>query len=130
MEDKKEVQYDKPTSQLDLEQRQAEGYVPPSQLVQAGEPGDTPFDNGGFIGVDPVYQNAANETERPLRQTEGPEAQVISDAGHDKNVAEFDDESPLPIVDEEDSTKSEAPAKPTPSPQTAKKTASSSSTSS
>lgn len=102
MEDKKqEPQYEKPTSTLDLERRQAEDYVPPSQLVQAGEPGDTPFDRGGFIGVDPAYQNAANETEQPMRQTEGAEAELISAAGQDENLPDFDGESPLPQVDPE-----------------------------
>jgi hypothetical protein len=100
-EEKKEAQYEKPTSQLDLEARQAEGYVPPSQLVQPNDPGVTPFDRGGYVGVDPVYQNAANETERPIRADEGAEAEVFKQAGHEKNVAKFDDESPLPIVDPE-----------------------------
>jgi hypothetical protein len=61
----------------------------------------TPYDRGGYIGVDPVYQNAANETEQPMRQEEGAEAEVIKQAGHEKNVGKFDDESPLVQVDPE-----------------------------
>ena|SRR5690349_15437782 len=101
MAEETKATYEKPTSQLDLEARQADGYVPPSQLTTPNEPGVTPYDRGGYVGVDPVYQNAANETERPMRAEDGPEAKLFSDAGHDENVAEFDDESPLPIVDPE-----------------------------
>ncbi len=96
----KEAVYEKPTSQLDLEARRADDYESPLKVAATGEPGDTPFDNAGYIGVDPVYQNAANETERPMRQTEGVEADVIKDAGHEHNTGTFDDESPIPTPDE------------------------------
>lgn len=124
----KEAVYEKPTSQLDLEARQADDYESPLRVAATGEPGDTPFDNAGYIGVDPVYQNAANETERPMRQTEGPEAQVIKDAGHEHNTGTFDDESPVPTADErpekedksdEEDENTESATPPTPSTPTA-----------
>lgn len=141
MEDKKQSEpvYEKSTAQLDAEMRRADDYVPPSQLISANEPGDTPLDNAGYIGVDPVYQNAANETEQPMRQTEGVEADIVSDAGHDKNTGTFDGESPVPEADEYDDDEKEEEKKdeqksddsssstppPAPSAPTAKKAASS-----
>jgi len=133
----KEAVFEKSTAQLDLEARQADDYESPLKVAATGEPGDTPFDNAGYIGVDPVYQNAANETERPLRQTEGPEAQIIKDAGHEHNTGTFDDESPIPEPDEKPEKKdeeekdenAESATPPTPSTPTApaaKKAASSS----
>lgn len=63
-------QYSKPTSQVDLEERSKDDYVPPAQLVQGTDPelASTPF-----VGVDPVYQNYANDTEKPLRAEKGAE---------------------------------------------------------
>lgn len=68
--------YTKPTSQLDLEARQAKDFVNPSVLVKGvdGEPSDN-----GFIGVDPVYQNYANETDRPLLAEGGAESKLEKD---------------------------------------------------
>lgn len=65
--------YDKPTSQVDLEARQQEDYVPPTQLQPGVDP--SPSDTG-YVGVDPIYQNFANETEKPYAAEGGPEAVV------------------------------------------------------
>ena len=65
--------YTKPTSQLDLEERQAKDYRNPSELIKGEDIG--PSDNG-FIGVDPVYQNFANETDKPLVGEKGAEAEI------------------------------------------------------
>lgn len=91
-EKKEKAQYEAPTSQQDLAERQKEGWEPGTVV-----PGDTsvsPLDNGGFVGVDPIYQNAANKTDEPMRTTEGPEA-VLFDALYDDEDDE-DDEPPAP----------------------------------
>ena len=65
--------YEKPTSQIDLEARQSKDYVPSAVLVQGNDA--EPSDNG-YIGVDPIYQTFANETERPFLSEKGPESKV------------------------------------------------------
>ena len=67
-------QYSKPTSQVDLEERQKKDYVPPAVLTQ-GE--DQPVSENGYIGVDPIYQNFANETEAPFAVEKGPEKEIF-----------------------------------------------------
>ena len=64
------AQYSKPTSQVDLEERTKDDYVVPAQLVQGTDP--VPAETG-FVGVDPIYQNYANDTEKPLRAEKGAE---------------------------------------------------------
>jgi hypothetical protein len=80
-----EAQYAPPASQVDLERRQA---------IERGESPDedTPGRDfrvegnevSGYYGVDPAYATYANETEAPLRTTEGPEAQVEKRAYSEK----------------------------------------------
>lgn len=65
--------YEKPASQLDLEARQKKDYVSPSVLTQGVD--REPSENG-YVNVDPVYQNYANETERPYLAEKGAEAEV------------------------------------------------------
>lgn len=65
--------YEKPSSQLDLEARQKKGYKPSSVLIQGEDP---QVSDNGYIGVDEVYQNYANDTEAPLRAEDGPEAKI------------------------------------------------------
>ena len=65
--------YTKPTDQLALEARQKSDFVDPG-LIKVGEyPG--PSDNG-FVGVDPIYQNFANETEKPHAAEDGIQKKV------------------------------------------------------
>lgn len=68
-------QYSKPTSQVDLEERMKDDYVVPSRLVQGTDPekAETPY-----VGVDPIYQNYANETEKPLLSEKGAESKLES----------------------------------------------------
>jgi hypothetical protein len=74
----------KPTSQLDLERRLGED--PPNTLFKTVNPVEstlTADDNtseltGGddgdlYVGTDPIYQNHANDTEKPLQAEEGPD---------------------------------------------------------
>lgn len=68
-----EPNYEKPTSLVDLEERQEDDYVPPAQLVQGSDPEPS---KTGFVGVDSVYQNFANDTEAPMKSEEGAEAKV------------------------------------------------------
>lgn len=68
-----EPNYTKPSSQIDLETRQAEDYEVPTKLIQGTDP--KPSENG-FIGTDPIYQNYANETEKPFLSDGGAEAEI------------------------------------------------------
>lgn len=82
--------YSKPTSQLDLEERQSKDYVVPGQINLGTDP--QPSDSG-FVGVDPVYQNFANDTEKPFKAEKGPEAKAeevlyADDVDFDKGAAE------------------------------------------
>lgn len=73
--------YTKPTSQLDLEARQSEDYVPPTVL---GRDVDPQKSENGYVGVDPIYQNFANDTEAPYAAEEGPESVVEENYYHDE----------------------------------------------
>lgn len=81
--------YEKPASQVDLEERQKKNYVPPSVLNKGVDP--QPSSNG-FVGVDPIYQNFANSTEAPIKQGKSsPESKVIAAAGVLANDADYGD---------------------------------------
>jgi hypothetical protein len=71
-----EANYTKPASQVDLEERNSEGYVPPSQL-QTGTDGE-PSKNG-YIALDPIYQNYSNSTEAPHRAEDSVEQDLIDE---------------------------------------------------
>lgn len=65
--------YTKPTSQLDYEERTKKDYTPPGVLGKGVDP--APSDTG-FVNVDPIYQNFANETEKPLAAEKGVEKKL------------------------------------------------------
>lgn len=67
--------YSKPTSQLDLEARQKADYVPPGVVKKSEDQG---LSDNGYIGVDPIYQNHANDTEAPIQSEKGPEAKIFN----------------------------------------------------
>lgn len=90
--EKAKAEYSRPTSQEDLETRLKDDYVPSSQL--AGSTDVSPLDRGGFVGVDPVYQNAANEIDRPMQAKDGPEAELMRRAGQEGNVWKGDEAVP------------------------------------
>lgn len=79
-------QYSKPTSQVDLEERSKDDYVPPAQLIQGTDP--QPAETS-FVGVDPIYQNYANDTEKPMRAEEGAEKKFEDLAYADEVDADF-----------------------------------------
>jgi hypothetical protein len=66
--------YEKPTSQVDLERRLKDDYVSPSVLGQAVDP--VLESENGYVGVDPIYQNFANETEKPYASEKGVEKKL------------------------------------------------------
>lgn len=69
----KEKQVTKPSAaQEDLERRQADDYVPDA-AVKTVTVNPNPFGNEAYAGVDPIYQNHANDTEKPLAAQDGPE---------------------------------------------------------
>lgn len=69
----KEANYEKPTVLLDLEARQEAGWQP-ATVKKVGQ--DAEVSKDGFIGVDQIYRNFANETEAPMTGDEGAEAKV------------------------------------------------------
>ncbi|HWI68183.1 MAG TPA: hypothetical protein VNS88_07360 [Nitrospiraceae bacterium] len=70
-QEKEEVVYTKPTSQVDMEARLGDDSPPP--VFNEGSNPD-PFNEDGFVGVSPEYANAANETDEPLEAEEGPDS--------------------------------------------------------
>ena len=75
---KEEAQYAPPASQVDLAERLESGNASHRVLSTADiavqEP--RPEDVEGYVNVDPIYQNYANETEKPLQGDGGPEGQL------------------------------------------------------
>ncbi|SRR6266540_328473 len=59
---KEKAEYSKPTSQLDLEARQADDYVVPAQVGPAVDP---QLSDNGYVGVDKIYQNSASHVDAP-----------------------------------------------------------------
>ena len=82
------VTFTKPTSQLDLEARQAKDYKP-SNIIAGTNP---EVDDSGYVGVDVMYQNAANETDEPQAATEGPEA--VAEEAYVKSVQAVGKQAP------------------------------------
>jgi len=81
MATKPKVEYTKPTSQLDLEARlsaEDEGMKP---LFPTQNPTGEPTEDG-YLGTDAVYQNYANDTEKPLAAEEGAD-QLAEEAAED-----------------------------------------------
>ena len=90
MADKDKVEVDnRPTSQKDLEARLERDHLPEGVLVdntaddvRNPEVVNAPYateehDTSGYLGVSPEYMQYANETDRPLTATEGPEAEAL-----------------------------------------------------
>lgn len=100
------ARYSKPASQVDLEERQKSKNESSLRLVRAS---DAPLSDNGYVGVDTVYQNAANDTERP-RQAKGPEAKVFSEFLAD------DAEYPALDADADDDEEEDAQTPNTPPP--------------
>lgn len=73
-----EVVYTKPTSQLDLERRLANDNESSLAVVQAVNNGN-PFgvEEEAYVNVDPIYQNYADDTHKPLEAEEGPEKDAL-----------------------------------------------------
>lgn len=70
-----EVEYTQSTAQRDLEERLARGNkVEP--IRQGVNPSDQLDEDSAYVGVDPIYQNYASDTEKPYASEEGPEAEA------------------------------------------------------
>lgn len=130
-----DAKYTKPASQVDLEERQKKGnqsarVLPSAPQFEGGKddgrarqmtvPGN---DTDGYIGVDPVYQNYANETEAPIEADESAESKVADEYADQAEVAQLS--QPVAKVerdeeneeDEEDEEPQGSPTPPTPSTQ-------------
>lgn len=90
MADNDKVEVDnRPTSQKDLEARLERDHLPEGVLVdntsddvRNPEVVNAPYateehDTSGYLGVSPEYMQYANETDKPLTATEGPEAEAL-----------------------------------------------------
>lgn len=88
MANKKKAEYSKPTSQVDLEERLANGNES-SRILSTSDKASQQEDDGkarimtvegneldSYFGVDPIYQNYANETDAPYPAESGPEAEL------------------------------------------------------
>lgn len=60
-----------PTFQQDLERRLDDDYVPDSDRGDTVTVNPNPFGTEEYAGTDPIYQNHANETEKPLASKKG-----------------------------------------------------------
>jgi hypothetical protein len=115
---KEKVEYSKPTSQVDLEnrlkadaeetspppRRKGEDYDAPTsfELQGAVNPSGEPTDEG-YIGTDVIYQNYAEDTHKPLQADGGPD-QLAEEAfaaafgdGEDRNPP-ADQSEPEPVT--------------------------------
>lgn len=84
-------QYSKPNSQLDLERRLENGNA--SDRLLSTAPGEKPSaddaagrsyavegnDLTGYVGVDPIYQTYANDTEGPYEADDSAEKQILEE---------------------------------------------------
>lgn len=90
-DDKKEAQYAPPNSQLDLEARQERGNASDKVLSTSDEAAERAADaeveegrdfrvegndTSAYVNTDPVYQNYASDTEKPLGAEDGPEKKL------------------------------------------------------
>jgi hypothetical protein len=66
----------KPTSQVDLETRLEDGYKPDSDVSDRRVVNPNPFGAEDYASTDPIYQNHANDTEKPYRAEEGADKQA------------------------------------------------------
>lgn len=80
-----DASFAKPTSQLDLEERLARGNEVEPILVAINPNQQGLDDVEGYVGTDPIYQNYANETEKPYAAEGGAEAEA--EALHDFAVS-------------------------------------------
>ena len=66
---KKDVKFEKPRSQVVAEALAKQD--PPEKLHTFVDPKDSDTIKDGFVGVDPIYQNAANEFDEPIAAKSG-----------------------------------------------------------
>lgn len=124
MTDKK-ANYTKSTEQLDLERRMAEDFESPKKIVEGEVPNQ--LQEGGFVNVDPIYQNYANEADAPLHAEEGVYADM-DDQMFGKDEAKKVRENQKASASSEDDEDEEEDDKSTTKPTTKSTPASSSST--
>lgn len=72
----------------------------PTELYTTVNPDESPLDADGFIGVDPIYQNAANKVDVPLAADEDGEAKAKEAEGSTGGDEPKDDGSKAPKTPE------------------------------
>lgn len=131
----KKPEYTQPRTQTDLEARLAD--EPPAASVVVNP---NPFGDEAYAGTDPIYQNYANDTEKPLRAAKGVEkkaedqireahkfaddADVVDDHGLGGKAARANvassatvEPEPEPAPEEPDTSGGGNPSVPPPAPQ-------------
>lgn len=103
----------KSTQQLDLEARADDDYVSPLARAKTVGPNESLVSEDGFVGVDPIYQNYANDTEAPYQSDEGVEKDLEDRA---MNAAEEDTKQSEELQAQADEVQSEAPKQTEPEP--------------
>lgn len=88
-EERVEVEYIKPASQLDLEARLENGNEAPgrTQTVNPNALGEE-----DYVGTDPIYQNHATDVDMPIASEEGVDAKAEELFAADHDLADVDDE--------------------------------------
>lgn len=89
---KAKANYTKPASQLDLEARQESGNASPLRMTDAPSRVNEPVREDGvrdfrvegndvsnYVAVDPIYQNYADDTSKPIAAKSGAEAKVFAE---------------------------------------------------
>lgn len=85
----------KSTAQRDMEYRMSEGYVSDSVVGNAVVVNPNPFGNEAYAGTDPIYQNYANEQNKPLKAEEGVEKKLEDQV---RKLYETDDDNEDEVV--------------------------------
>jgi hypothetical protein len=64
------------TAQQDMERRLADDYKPDADITNRQMVNPNPFGEEDYAGTDPIYQNHATDSSKPLRAKKGPEKKL------------------------------------------------------
>lgn len=96
-DDKNKPYSTKPNTQLDLEARLSDDYTPESNVGNTVTVNPNPYGSEAYVGTDPIYQNHANDTEKPYAAKSGAEKKAEEQV---KELYSLDDVDDDQIVDD------------------------------
>lgn len=113
---KEKVRYSKPTSQQDLERRLEKDNEAETLLTGVNPAEQDHLVSDGYVGVDPVYQNHANDTDKPRASEDGAEkkAEEAFVASLTATVSESEDDEDDEDDDDLEPVTTSTPATPVP----------------